>query len=610
MNHRRLLWPALSLVFIAAFIAAVYSRLLHRSGFGPEYAYFYHLAANISFADVWSHYTTIKPGAWYRPTAFYLPYWIGTRFLSWHDVDAWRIVDICNVIAVAWLVYKLVLLLFPNRRLAGVIAAVYFATHPALYLVVFEVSAFDFLYIFFVTASVLAYLLALRDGGKNSIGWTFLSWFFFLVALTCKEIAVVTPVYLGFVSLVFLFSEKGKRLQRTDLARECLRLAPFGALLLLYWWFYIRTIAPSTYPSGGDYRIEPNALLIVQNLLKYPLWMIRQWGNPWDRMMQAAVFDNARNNWISGIVFLLVLTQWVKTIRSKTIPWTPIVLSLGWMAIFAIVPVFSGGYLWHSNLAMIGYAVLFGVAAAQIVDWKPSLLWRGSATGVFFLGLLLLNWVNIEEYIAKGPHETSYRLTEKLLVSPPVPRDRVAADSLIFVEDSREFGRWYYGGADHLFTFIYLIPHLEEKSVPPMPRVPNKLRRMWMARKNAYFFRYDNNFNWRDGSADFRADSAAKLANLDSEPSPILTRLMPSSTAPGQVFNKQPDGSAAIAVMGDHFHQGAVIMFGSTPLATAYGGEHSLSATVRPELFQSPGKYPVYIIDNERESERLDFVVQ
>ena len=39
-------------------------------------------------------------GHWYRPTQFFLPYWIGDHFISWHNPDGWRASELFTVLIV------------------------------------------------------------------------------------------------------------------------------------------------------------------------------------------------------------------------------------------------------------------------------------------------------------------------------------------------------------------------------------------------------------------------------------------------------------------------------------------------------------------------------
>jgi len=75
----------------------------------------------------------------------------------------------------------------------------------------------------------------------------------------------------------------------------------------------------------------------------------------------------------------------------------------------------------------------------------------------------------------------------------------------VYIEDRLGVGGWWYGCYQYLFNYTYLRHDIEEVVVPSLTTVPQDLRARWLAHRNAYFFRLDNNFDWRDASAQFRA---------------------------------------------------------------------------------------------------------
>ena len=87
-----------------------------------------------------------------------------------------------------------------------------------------------------------------------------------------------------------------------------------------------------------------------------------------------------------------------------------------------------------------------------------------------------------------------------------MPASEMPANALVFIEDRMALSPWTYGG-QALFRYIYLKPALLEKAVPAMDKVPLQDRIAWLANEHSYFFRYDDQFNWYDDSAAFRAAS-------------------------------------------------------------------------------------------------------
>jgi polysaccharide pyruvyl transferase CsaB len=89
----------------------------------------------------------------------------------------------------------------------------------------------------------------------------------------------------------------------------------------------------------------------------------------------------------------------------------------------------------------------------------------------------------------------------------------------------------------------------------------------------------------------------------------VLRRLHPAATRSCEVFNPQPDGSAAIVAECANAIPGTVIVFGDALLPTAYGGPSVLSALVSPELFSKPGRFPVHLLSGLGRSNQMDFEV-
>ncbi|HVT45803.1 MAG TPA: glycosyltransferase [Thermoanaerobaculia bacterium] len=75
----------------------------------------------------------------------------------------------------------------------------------------------------------------------------------------------------------------------------------------------------------------------------------------------------------------------------------------------------------------------------------------------------------------------------------------------------------------------------------------------------------------------------------------ILHELHPAVTRPGEGFNRQPDGTSALAVRCDGARPGAVVFFAGKPLETTYGGSSLLTAAVPEELYRDEGFREVFI---------------
>jgi hypothetical protein len=102
----------------------------------------------------------------------------------------------------------------------------------------------------------------------------------------------------------------------------------------------------------------------------------------------------------------------------------------------------------------------------------------------------------------------------------------------------------------------------------------------------------------------------ASEAGMRRQGAPALRQLHPSVCRAKAGFNVQSNGQSALVVSCEQATPGTVIVFAGTMLTTAYGNQRLLSAFVPPELYSRPGHYPVYLLNDFGESNRLDFVIE
>lgn len=89
-----------------------------------------------------------------------------------------------------------------------------------------------------------------------------------------------------------------------------------------------------------------------------------------------------------------------------------------------------------------------------------------------------------------------------------------------------------------------------------------------------------------------------------------LQAVSPSRTFVGTAFNVQPNGRSALAVTTSNAGSGTVVMLAGKALETAYGNPRFLTALVPDSVLRNPGRYPIYLRDGGRESNRIEFVVE
>jgi len=89
-----------------------------------------------------------------------------------------------------------------------------------------------------------------------------------------------------------------------------------------------------------------------------------------------------------------------------------------------------------------------------------------------------------------------------------------------------------------------------------------------------------------------------------------LTAVYPFTTKAGKPFNVQPDGTSALGVACTGTAVGAVkIVIGTRELPTVHGTGCGYTSTIPPEVFASPGTFPIYLKHGGGESNKKDFIV-
>jgi hypothetical protein len=504
--------PALrtALVFIVVILFAVfvYWDILSYRTFGTEFPSFYFFLGGDTFGQVLKAYKTHLNYPWYRPTTFDLFYWFGSLLVDWHNVLAWKILEFSGALLCCFLIYWLVLVLLPKQRLAAALAAIYYIASPNLYAVVLDTQGLDFIHIIFCLVCVILFLLAFRSSGWRAAVFTSLSLLSYAMALTSKELTVVTPVYLTVAAGTLLFAEGDKRRWR----RTALELLPFFLLTGAYWVGHVQRIPKNTWAGNGGYRMQIYWPAIIGNLRNYPFWMTRLYGLVPDSQAMMVHFTRWWSNLPAGLAVAAVLVVWGRNAWRDAALRIPLFLLLAWMAIFLIVPVYSGGYYWHANLAMSGYAAMFGYAIAFLLQSIPVVAWRRAAVCAFVLGFFFLARANVWSLLHEPSRFLYYRLNYMALAAPPLkPEQLMGPDRpLIYVEDRMGLSFYAYG-QDNLFKFIYLNKNIDQKSVPALTSVTKPLCTEWLARPNAHFVYYDVRYHWWDETDLFREYCKGKM---------------------------------------------------------------------------------------------------
>ena len=97
----------------------------------------------------------------------------------------------------------------PGQRMAGIVAALYFALHPSLYYMVFHFAALDNIYILVTIACVACYGIGLKSRAWRGWVWSLIAAGLYALALTSKEATFILPVYVLGMLILPIFKRGG-----------------------------------------------------------------------------------------------------------------------------------------------------------------------------------------------------------------------------------------------------------------------------------------------------------------------------------------------------------------------------------------------------------------
>jgi hypothetical protein len=488
----------LYLGILTIFAFALYWEAFVYDSFGPETALYYYYSDGVSLALALRSFIYVQL-MWYRPMVSIL-YWAGEQFAGWHNILGWKLLHFITVLWALYALYWLVVACLGGTKMAGLLSAAWFAAQPNVYPGVMEAAGFDFVHIAFTILCAGLYLRATEASGRRMVWLTSLAWLCFLIALASKEVALAVPFYLAALSALAVLDSPRYGSWR----REAFRLAPFFAILPLYYLLHFTKVPAGSFPGTGPYRSVANWGMILANLRKMSLWIMRIYAWSGETLGERMYQSNAVNHLAGVASAALIALMWWRKSRWKS-GGRLLAILLSWIVVFLALPVYAGGFLWHINLPLVGYSVLFGTAAAWAWAAIPSRVWRGLAPGFFLAGLLALGRYDLHTELYSGTHALAFRINHSVLKNPPVPADHLGKSPLVYIEDRLGVGGWWYGCYGILFNYTYLRHDIQEVVVPRLAAVPQDLRARWLAHPNAFLFRLDENFDWRDATSEFRS---------------------------------------------------------------------------------------------------------
>ena len=71
---------------------------------------------------------------------------------------------------------------------------------------------------------------------------------------------------------------------------------------------------------------------------------------------------------LSLLILPIIVITTQEALRAVPQSRLALLLMLAWTGVYLVLPVYSGGFVWHINLVVVGYSVLFGMAIAGLLD--------------------------------------------------------------------------------------------------------------------------------------------------------------------------------------------------------------------------------------------------
>jgi hypothetical protein len=488
---------------LAAFTLAVFQEVIRFQAFGAEFPLYWVYDHGISFGAVLASYGIFNQ-MWYRPTAATLIAWIGAQFFSWHDLAGWKLLALLSLVLTACALYWFVRVIVPGARVAAISAALYYLSHPAQDTLPLQMLPWDALYVMFGLLCAGFYWRALHTERRASWIETAKALAMFIAALTCKEMAVAIPGFLAVESCIALWG----RVHWRTVRREVLRLAPFAAVLGLYLTARLASLR-ALAASGGNYRVSADWAAVLNNLRMLPLMSLRIFYLSGYRIEWRSYLETTLSNLVGAAILVVTIAGWVYLVRKRPELRQPGLLFLLWVAAFLLLPVYSGGSIWHVTMPLCGYGALFGLAVWGSLQPGASfspLAYSGLA--VAGAVLLIAGRASLNDELYHGLFTAPSLLTRDLLAHPPIPAEKLGPHPTIYMEDRLNLGGWCYGCYGNLMRYVYQRSDIAERVVRPGQLAQIKT-------PETYYTVYDSSYHWRDASAEMRGALQVTPAFLD-----------------------------------------------------------------------------------------------
>jgi len=496
----RLILPVLVVpLAIVLLDTLLFAPIFHSPALTPEDPEMYFLNADKSFVDVLRAYNPWSLG-WYRPTQFFLSYWVILHFIGWHDILGFKVANFLLFSLTTLLIALLARRVLRLGHVPSVVAAAYFAMHPAVFLPLNEVTQFDFLHIIFMLLSAIAFNQWICTGRW---GWWLAGGMSYIGAVTCKEVGLGALFMLP--ALGWLHWQQSSPPLRERWRSILGMWSALPLLTLLYLIIRIPLVRSTFTDSNYAYRIRPNVELIIENAVNFVRWMPRiLTDHYWWTQVRSPFGNGLAYLILAGVVATLGFAWRDRSYRIKA------AFCLVWIAALSVIPVYSGGFGYHILDPMIGYALLVGLTVDRMTAWRffksPVVRY---ALPVVLVGLLIVTARReLDGWLSGGLHAQAIRVHTRALHFPPIPPDKVRSDSFFLIDDDAHYGLSYYGYG-HLFAYVYERPSIHEDLL--QEATAGELRQ-WLTAQSRFCVRVNpDTLRFEDKSADCKEKVEAML---------------------------------------------------------------------------------------------------
>lgn len=333
---------------------------------------------------------TFKMASYYSPVmnAFYYLHY----HLFYYQVAYYFLSTIIMHVLISFIIFLILDKIVTQKSLA-ILGAIFFliagsAHEPVMWLAA-NIHVFA---TFFVILAVYFYLLFLEN---NKLGYAFLTFILFVLALCTKEIAFATAPLIFLTGLYFYL--QNKKLNKTFAHKTLLALLAFGTVI--YGLFEYQWQRHSSALSSGYWNLD------FSQLLRWPVIVVDTF-LPFSKLVD---FQSRYFFYLASVFLLAVLFYFLR--RSKLFYF-----GLFWILVASLPTIFAVDKLWmpfasrYTYLPKLG-AVLLLVALCQklLTVWKPKYVYTLLGL-IFACNLFYFVHVAISEYPAV--YRTGLSLTE------------------------------------------------------------------------------------------------------------------------------------------------------------------------------------------------------